>query len=83
MSEHLPQVGRRVDAYTSPYTMTKDSYFVMDKIRPNVAIFAGGSGRAFKFGPLIGDCLTSLLFDHEAPVDLAPFSLNREALKVA
>lgn len=55
MSDHLPQVGKRFDAYTSPYTMTEDSYFVMDKVAPNVAIFAGGSGRAFKFGPLLGD----------------------------
>lgn len=55
MKDHLPKVGKRVDSYTSPYTMTKDSYFVMDKVDDNVAIFAGGSGRAFKFGPLLGD----------------------------
>ena len=55
MKDHLPKVGKRIDSYTSPYTMTKDSYFVMDKIKDNVAVFAGGSGRAFKFGPLLGD----------------------------
>jgi glycine/D-amino acid oxidase-like deaminating enzyme len=60
--------------------MTKDSYFVMDKIADNVAVFSGGSGRAFKFGPLIGDCMASLLTGENPPVDLAPFSVSREAL---
>jgi glycine/D-amino acid oxidase-like deaminating enzyme len=63
--------------------MTDDSYFVMDKVHPNIAVFAGGSGRAFKFGPLLGDCITSLLTGEDAPVDLDPFSLKREALQEA
>ncbi|CAJ1949438.1 unnamed protein product [Cylindrotheca closterium] len=82
VNEHLPQVGKRINAYTSPYTMTEDSYFIMDKIAPNVAIFAGGSGRGFKFGPLLGDCMSSLLHNEDGPVDLKPFSLEREALKL-
>ena len=80
VADHLPNVGKRIDSYTSPYTMTEDSYFVMDKIQNNVAIFAGGSGRAFKFGPLLGDCISSLLHNEAAPVDLKPFSLKREAM---
>jgi glycine/D-amino acid oxidase-like deaminating enzyme len=60
--------------------MTKDSYFVMDKVAPNVAVFSGGSGRAFKFGPLLGDCMTSLLTGEEAPVDLTAFSAKRKEL---
>jgi glycine/D-amino acid oxidase-like deaminating enzyme len=52
----------------------------MDKVADNVAVFSGGSGRAFKFGPLIGDCMASLLTGEEAPVNLAPFSVSREAL---
>ena len=78
--EHLPTVGKRFNSYCSPYTMTKDSYFVMDKIADNVAVFSGGSGRAFKFGPLLGDCMSSLLTGNTAPVDLTPFSASREAL---
>jgi sarcosine oxidase len=78
VKEHLPAVGDRVDSYCHPYTMTKDSFFVMDKVAPNVAVFSGGSGRAFKFGPLIGDCMASLLNGDEPPVDLAPFSAKRE-----
>ena len=78
MKEHLQAVGDRVDSHCHPYTMTKDSFFVMDKVAPNVAVFSGGSGRAFKFGPLIGDCMSSLLSGDEPPVDLAPFSAKRE-----
>jgi len=77
VSEHLPKVGKRIDSYSSPYTMTDDSYFVMDKVHPKITIFAGGSGRAFKFGPLLGDCLSSLLTGDDSPIDLAPFSLKR------
>ena len=60
--------------------MTEDSYFVMDKLADNVAVFSGGSGRAFKFGPLLGDCMASLLTGEKAPVDLSPFSASRGAL---
>lgn len=83
VAEHLPSVGKRVDSQCHPYTMTTDSYFVMDKIHPNVALFSGGSGRAFKFGPLIGDCISSLLMDEEAPVDLTPFSAQRSATSLS
>lgn len=82
VAEHLPSVGKRIDRYTHPYTMTTDSYFVMDKLADNVVVFSGGSGRAFKFGPLLGDCMASLLTGEAAPVDLAPFSVNRDALSV-
>lgn len=78
VKEHLPDAGVRVDSYCHPYTMTSDSYFIMDKVTPNVAVFSGGSGRAFKFGPLLGDCIASLLSGEEAPVDLQPFSVKRE-----
>jgi glycine/D-amino acid oxidase-like deaminating enzyme len=61
--------------------MTDDSYFCLDKVHQNIAVFAGGSGRAFKFGPLIGDCITSLLNGQEPPVDIKPFSVHRDAVK--
>lgn len=82
VKEHIPSVGERVDSYTSPYTMTDDSYFVMDNIAEGVTVFSGGSGRAFKFGPLLGDCLASLAMGDEAPIDLTRFSCNRKALKI-
>jgi len=83
VKEHLPSVGNRIDSYCSPYTMTSDPYFIMDKVADNVAVFSGGSGRAFKFGPLLGDCMASLLTGEEAPVDLAPFSASREAVTMS
>jgi glycine/D-amino acid oxidase-like deaminating enzyme len=82
VKEHLPLAGARTDSFCHPYTMTTDSYFIMDKVTPNVAVFSGGSGRAFKFGPLLGDCMAALLSGEEAPVDLKPFSVKRDALKL-
>lgn len=73
-------MGRRVDSFCHPYTMTEDSYFVIDKVHPNIALFSGGSGRAFKFGPLLGDCIASLLTGEESPVDLTPFSVKRDTM---
>mmetsp|Transcript_32666 Transcript_32666/g.68696 ORF Transcript_32666/g.68696 Transcript_32666/m.68696 type:complete len:816 (+) Transcript_32666:514-2961(+) len=83
VKEHLPTVGERFNSYCHPYTMTEDSYFVMDKVADNVAIFSGGSGRAFKFGPLLGDCMASLLTGEEPPIDLAPFSASRALISSA
>ena len=50
--------GRR-DLAVSPYTMTRDGYFVLDRVpmRPEVMVFAGECGRAFKFAPLLGRCV--------------------------
>ena len=61
--------------------MTPDSYFEMDKMCENVSIFTGGSGRAFKFGPLLGDCMAALVAGTEPPIDLTRFSAHRAALK--
>lgn len=80
--DHLPGVGERVESVTSPYTMTSDSYFVMDNIAEGVTVFSGGSGRAFKFAPLLGDCLASLAMGDVSPVDLTRFSCKRSDLKI-
>ena len=80
VQEHLPDVGERIDAYTSPYTMTDDSYFVMDNLAEGVSVFSGGSGRSFKFAPTIGDMMAALVTGDESPVDLSRFSAKREAI---
>mmetsp|Transcript_18777 Transcript_18777/g.43447 ORF Transcript_18777/g.43447 Transcript_18777/m.43447 type:complete len:830 (+) Transcript_18777:166-2655(+) len=80
VAEHLPDVEDRVESFTSPYTMTDDSYFVMDKVDDKVAVFSGGSGRAFKFGPLIGDCMASLVTGDPSPIPLERFSASRDAV---
>jgi len=83
VAEHLPDVEERVESFTSPYTMTDDSYFVMDTVADRVAVFSGGSGRAFKFGPLIGDCMAALVTGVKPPVALERFSASRETVVAA
>ena len=47
------------DLYCSPYTMTADGMFVLDQLPgyPEVSVFTGGNGRAFKFATLLGRCV--------------------------
>ena len=82
VNEHLPGVGSWIDSQCHPYTMTSGSFFVMDTITPNITVFSGGTGRAFKFGPLLGDCMAAFLSGDGVPVDLVPFSLNRSELQL-
>ncbi len=81
---------------TSPYSMTRDQYFVLDALpspaateappdamcdsrRTDLFLFAGGSGRAFKFAPLIGRCLCDLVLGRQPAFDVAPLSARRAA----
>lgn len=82
VAEHIPGVEERIDSFTSPYTMTEDSYFIMDTLAENVAVFSGGSGRAFKFGPLIGDCMAALVTGGTLPMDLERFRATRDAVQL-
>lgn len=81
VAEHLEGEAKRVEEFVSPYTMTRDSYFIMDTLpgHKNVALFSGGSGRAFKFAPLIGDCLSRLARGDTNFLieDMSCFSLSR------
>ena len=43
---------------------------------------AGGSGRAFKFSPTIGDMMASLVTGDESPVNLERFLARQEAIVV-
>jgi sarcosine oxidase len=84
VAEHLKGEATRVEDFVSPYTMARDSYFIMDTLpdHPNIALFSGGSGRAFKFAPLLGDCLSRLARgDTNFPLeDISCFSINRPAV---
>ena len=44
------------DLFCSPYIMTSDGMFVLDQLPgcPEVSVFTGGNGRAFKFAILLG-----------------------------
>ena len=66
--------------------MTKDEHwFILDRVQGEylansdsveVAVFAGGNGRAFKFAPLLGDCLASLVLGKDTPVDIQNFNIR-------
>ena len=47
----LDGVQERVETVISPYSMASDVNFVLDRLTPNLSLFAGGSGQAFKFAP--------------------------------
>ena len=47
---------KQKDLCCSPYTMTSDSMFILDHLpdHPQICLFTGGNGRAFKFSILLG-----------------------------
>ena len=63
-------------AETCLYTTTPDEAFVLDR-SGDVVVGGGGSGHAFKFGPLIGEILADLALGQQPAVPLAAFSLTR------
>ena len=71
-----------ISLHCCPYTMTKDSLFVLDKLPhfPNVILFTGGSSQAFKFAPLIGKLLSELTLNKAPSVDILPLSIVRKAI---
>jgi len=49
---------------TCLYTVTRDSHFILDIVpnHPRIVVGGGGSGHAFKHGPIIGEILADLAF---------------------
>ena len=43
------------------YCDSRDSHFLVDRVRPNVICAAGGSGHGFKFGVVVGDLIADLV----------------------
>jgi sarcosine oxidase len=64
---------------TCLYTMTADEDFLLGREGP-VVVGGGGSGHAFKFGPLLGEMLASLALGQEPAFPAGRFSLARPAL---
>ena len=69
------------EIFVSPYTMTNDVNFILDKLKPNITIFSGGSGQAFKFAPLIGKCLAEKAIGKKCSSDISCWKLNRVLIK--
>jgi monomeric sarcosine oxidase len=63
------------------YTKTPDERFLLDRHpeHPQVVVAGGGSGHAFKFGPLLGKMAADLSRGVALPPDAAPFALARFA----
>lgn len=70
-------IKKRIETHLSPYTMSSDVQFCLDKLSPNVSIFSHGSGRAFKFAPFIGNCLAALTLEAQTPFELTPWRISR------
>jgi glycine/D-amino acid oxidase-like deaminating enzyme len=68
-----------VETRVCQYEMTADSHFVIDRhpAFDNVWILGGGSGHAFKHGPVIGSYIVSRLAGAPASADEARFRLER------
>ena len=62
------------------YDNSVDDDFVVDRVG-NLVVGAGTSGHGFKFGPLWGDLLASLVTGESPPVDLLPFAWQRPGLR--
>ena len=71
--------GALAHASVCLYTNTPDEDFVLDRHpdHPDVVLFAGGSGHAFKFMPVLGALMADLLTDEPPRHDASPFRINR------
>ncbi|MCY3699625.1 MAG: N-methyl-L-tryptophan oxidase [Gemmatimonadetes bacterium] len=71
--------GALAHASVCLYTNTPDEDFILDRHpdHPEAVLFAGGSGHAFKFAPVLGSLLADLLTDEPPSGALAPFSIDR------
>ncbi len=71
--------GPLVHASVCLYTNTPDENFILDRHpeHAGVVIFAGGSGHAFKFAPILGALMADLLTDVPPRHELSPFSAAR------
>lgn len=79
--ERLPGlVPDGLGAETCLYTMTPDEHFVLDREGP-VVVGGGGSGHAFKFGPLLGEMLADLALGRPTRIPRDRFALARPALR--
>ena len=77
----LDGVEERVETVMSPYSMSADVNFVLDRIHPRLSLFCGGSGQSFKFAPLIGDALAGLAIGEPPELDLSCWSHRRDAVR--
>lgn len=76
----LPDLdGEVVDGVTCLYTKTPDEHFVLDRHpeHERVVLAGGGSGHAFKFGPVLGEILADLATVGRSRYDTSPYAVTR------
>ncbi len=82
------QQARLVHVDSCMYDVSPDEDFILDRLPgdPRIVFATGLSGHGFKFGPLLGELLSSLLFDTAPAVPLNCFQLarfSRQTISVA
>jgi len=80
LAEQVAGIGPRLGGQLSPYTMTSDLHFVLDRLHPRLSLFTGGSGQAFKFAPLLGELLAQVAQDRGPSFDIGPLRAHRPAV---
>lgn len=80
---YIPQAaeGQFALSRVCMYAMTPDEDFILDRVPgySNVVVAAGFSGHGFKFGPVIGELMASLVTGEAAEFSLEPFAFSRFA----
>jgi monomeric sarcosine oxidase len=73
------QQAKLVHVDSCIYDVSPDEGFILDTLPadPRIVFATGLSGHGFKFGPLLGEMLSSLLCGSPPPVALERFRLNR------
>jgi glycine/D-amino acid oxidase-like deaminating enzyme len=66
---------------TGIYDMSPDEHFILTRVPhdPRIILATGLSGHGFKFGPILGELLSSLVCDTEPVVPMEHFQLKRFA----
>ncbi|WP_141331572.1 FAD-dependent oxidoreductase [Myxococcus sp. AB025B] len=83
MREHFRGLqSLAVDPVGCLYTMTPDLNFVLDVLpgHPDVLLFTGDTGQAFKFAPLLGRILSELALTGVTRTNIQPFSIQRPGI---
>jgi sarcosine oxidase subunit beta len=68
-----------VRAWAGLYDMTPDAHPLIGWVRDDVYVACGFSGHGFMQSPAVGNAVAHELLQREAPVDLAPYRLERFA----
>ena len=84
LRERMPAADARpTRSIVCMYTNTPDGHFLIDEhpAAPRVLLASPCSGHGFKFASILGELLADRLTETHSALDLAPFRLDRPALR--